>query len=250
MQLHAICVMSNHWHAVVSDPQARIPEFLERAHRLIAKAQNAALGRWENFWSSDKPSIVLLASEEAVVDKMAYVIANPTASALVRSPHDWPGLITRCIGESTKLEMPDVFFDDEGELPDEVLIEHTRPAVFEHLDDLQFAKLLFDSVARRVREARKKVRQEGKSFLGASAVLNTNPTSMPGTETSRRSCSPRVAARNRTVRTATLRSLGAFVKSYREALRAWREGTQYQPFPTGTYWFRVRGLLQESLVPK
>jgi hypothetical protein len=73
--LHTVCVMSNHWHAVVSDPEARLPEFLERAHRLIAKCQNAALGRWENLWSSEKTSVVYLASEQDVLDKMAYVIA-------------------------------------------------------------------------------------------------------------------------------------------------------------------------------
>jgi hypothetical protein len=44
----------------VSDPGARLPALLELAHKLIAKCQNAALGRWENFWSSDKPSAVLL----------------------------------------------------------------------------------------------------------------------------------------------------------------------------------------------
>lgn len=76
VQLHAFCFMSNHWHGVVTDPLARLPEFLERFHRLLARAQNAALGRWENFWSSDKPSIVRLVSDQDILDKMAYVIAN------------------------------------------------------------------------------------------------------------------------------------------------------------------------------
>lgn len=39
--LHAVCFMSNHWHGVVTDPFARLPEFLEHFHRLLAKAQNA-----------------------------------------------------------------------------------------------------------------------------------------------------------------------------------------------------------------
>ncbi len=39
--LHAVCFLSNHWHGVVTDPLARLPEFLERFHRLFARAQNA-----------------------------------------------------------------------------------------------------------------------------------------------------------------------------------------------------------------
>ena len=66
--------------------------FLELAHQLIAKCQNAALGRWENFWSSDKPSVVLLVSEQDVLDQMAYVIANPTQAGLVHAPRLWPGV--------------------------------------------------------------------------------------------------------------------------------------------------------------
>ena len=91
VELHAVCVMSNHWHAVVSDPFACLPEFLERVHRLTARALNASLGRWENFWSSDKPSVVRLVTEQAVLDEMAYVLANPTAAGLVNSPREWPG---------------------------------------------------------------------------------------------------------------------------------------------------------------
>ena len=82
--LHAVCCMSNHWHGVVTDPFARLPEFLERFHRLFARAQNASLGRWENLWSSDKTSVVALVSDEDVLDKMAYTVANPTAAGLVR----------------------------------------------------------------------------------------------------------------------------------------------------------------------
>jgi putative transposase len=60
--------MSNHWHGVVTDPHARLPEFLERFHRLFARAQNASLGRWENLWSSDKPSVVRLVSDQDILE--------------------------------------------------------------------------------------------------------------------------------------------------------------------------------------
>ena len=96
--LHAVCVMSNHWHGVMTDPEGRLPEFLETFHKLLAKAQNASLGRWENLWSSDKTSVVLLASESDVLDKMAYTLANPTVAGLVKSPDEWPGVISHRFG--------------------------------------------------------------------------------------------------------------------------------------------------------
>src|SRR5690606_28164489 len=113
--LHAVCFMSNHWHGVVSDPFARLPEFLEHFHRLVAKAMNASLGRWENFWSSDKTSVVLLVSDADVLDKIAYTLANPVTAGLVKAPEEWPGVLgswhTNRTGRGrSEVEMPDVFF--------------------------------------------------------------------------------------------------------------------------------------------
>ncbi len=239
--LHAVCVMSNHWHAVVSDPEARLPEFLERAHRLIAKCQNSALGRWENLWSSDKTSVVYLASEQDVLDKMAYVIANPTAAGLVRSPDDWPGVITRRLGERITFEMPEHFFDEANIQTDsdDVVLEFGRPAIFAQLSDDELDRRLFEAVAERVRVARAAMRAAGKSFLGVQAVLRQPFTARPSTPEVRRRLNPRVAAANPSIRIAALRALQQFVAQYRDAWCAWREGKRDVLFPLGTYALRV-----------
>ncbi len=67
--LHAICVISNHYYAVVTAPQARLPEFLRYVHEYVAKCINASLGRWENFWATEPPSAVRLEEAEDVLDK-------------------------------------------------------------------------------------------------------------------------------------------------------------------------------------
>jgi putative transposase len=239
--LHAVCVMSNHWHAVVSDPEARLPEFLERAHRLIAKCQNSALGRWENLWSSEKTSVVYLAAEQDVLDKMAYVIANPTAAGLVRSPEEWPGVITRRLGERITFEMPDHFFDEANTETDcdDVVLESGRPAIFAQLSDEELDRRLFDAVAERVRVARAAMRAAGKSFLGVQAVLRQPFTARPLTREVRRKLNPRVAAANPSIRVAALRALQQFVAQYRNAWCAWREGKRDVVFPLGTYALRV-----------
>ncbi len=239
--LHSVCVMSNHWHAVVSDPEARLPEFLERAHGLIAKCQNAALGRWENLWSSEKTSVVYLATEQDVLDKMAYVIANPTSAGLVRSPDEWPGIITRRFGERLHFEMPDHFFDEDGAGtdPDDAVLEFQRPPIFIGLTDDELDRKLFDAVAERVRQARAEMQRAGKTFLGVEAVLRQAFSATPATTEIRRKLSPRIAAKNPSVRIAAIRALQRFIAEYREAWRAWREGKRDVLVPLGTYALRV-----------
>ena len=49
--VHGVCVLSDHYHAVVSDPEGRIPEFEAHLNKLVGKCVNAHLGRWESLWS-------------------------------------------------------------------------------------------------------------------------------------------------------------------------------------------------------
>lgn len=237
--LHAVCFMSNHWHGVVTDPFARLPEFLERFHRLLARAQNASLGRWENLWSSDKTSVVLLVSDDDVLEKMAYTLTNPTAAGLVRSPRDWPGVITRRMGERCRVDMPDVFFDPEGTLPETVQLEFTRPPIYPQLDQAQLARQLANAVERRVREARAALAQQGRKFMGARSVLQQSFEAVPKTTEPRRNPSPRIAAASTPERVQAIRDLMAFLRDYRSAWHAWRRGKREQVFPAGTYALRI-----------
>lgn len=237
--LHAVCFMSNHWHGVVTDPFARLPEFLEHFHRLLAKAQNASLGRWENLWSSDKTSVVLLVSDDDVLEKMAYTIANPTAAGLVRSPREWPGVITTRIGERNSVDMPDIFFDPGGPLPERARLEFTRPPIYPQLDEAQLGRHLARAVERRVREAREALVRQGRKFLGAKVVLQQPFDAVPNTLEPRRNPNPRIAANHTPERVRAIRSLLQFLRDYRAAWNAWRCGNREQIFPAGTYALRI-----------
>jgi putative transposase len=237
--LHAVCFMSNHWHGVVTDPFARLPEFLEHFHRLLAKAQNASLGRWENLWSSDKTSVVLLVSDDDVLEKMAYTIANPTAAGLVRSPREWPGVVTTRIAERSPVDMPDIFFDPAGTLPETARLEFTRPPIYPQLDEVQLGRYLARAVERRVREARDALARQGRKFLGAEAVLQQPFDAVPKTVEPRRNPNPRIAANHTPERVQAIRSLLQFIRDYRAAWNAWRRGKREQVFPAGTYALRI-----------
>lgn len=237
--LHAVCVMSNHWHGVLTDPEARLPEFLETFHKLVAKAQNASFGRWENLWSSDKTSVVQLTSDADVLDKMAYTLANPTVAGLVKAPDDWPGVISHRFGERREIEMPDVFFDDEGELPDGLPLEFCRPRIFNALSDTELQARLLEQVAKLVKRAREDMRLRRLPFVGRNAVLRQSVDAIPKSPALRRNPSPRIAAKSTPARVAAIRRMLEFVSQYRKAWLEWRAGIRAVLFPLGTYALRI-----------
>jgi REP element-mobilizing transposase RayT len=238
--IHAVCFMSNHWHGVVTDPFARLPEFLERFHRLFARAQNSTLGRWENLWSSDKPSVIALGSNEDVLDKMAYTAANPTAAGLVRSPREWPGVISLRLAERLVIDKPDIsFFDAEGHLPDQVTLDIVRPPIYQHLDDANLAKHLAHAIERHVRVARQTLTAQGRKFIGAKAVLQQPFDATPQSTEPRRNPSPRIAAKHTPERVGAIQDMLDFVRRYRTAWHAWRSGARDTLFPPGTYALRI-----------
>lgn len=237
--LHAICFMSNHWHGVLTDPSARLPEFLERFHRLLARAQNAALGRSENLWSSEKPSAVLLVSDQDVLDKMAYTIANPTAAGLVRTPSEWPGVVSHGLCESWEVERPGIFFDPRGRLPRAVVVSLVRPTIFVGLSKSSLAARLARAVQNLVDAAGQRLERLEQAFVGQRGVLNQEPTRTPAKPAERRRFKPRIAARILRARVDALRRLSDFVNAYRCALEKWRGGERAVLFPAGTYALRI-----------
>lgn len=239
VQIHAICFMSNHWHGVVTDPEARLPEFLERFHRLLARAQNAVLGRWEALWSSDKPSVVALSTDSDILEKMAYVVANPTAAGLVRVPHEWPGVISAQFGSSTVVQRPEFFFDPRGAMPARATLQIVRPPIFQELSAVELATRLFAAVERRVGEARETLRRSGRLFLGPKSIRRQSVDGRPRSYEVRRNPSPRIAAGNTPERLLAIGRLLEFVRRYRSAWHAWRSGRRDTVFPAGTYALRV-----------
>ena len=229
--LHSVCVMSNHWHGVVTDPDARLPEFTECFHKLLAKSQNAYLDRWENLWSSDKTSVVLLTSEHDVLEKMAYTLANPTSAGLVSSPEDWPGVISGRFAEECQAEMPDAFSDEDGDLPESVELQFARPQIFAELSDAELYARLRDEVAARVRATRNEMAQSGRSFLGRESILRQSVEASPKTKAPRRNPNPRIAAQSSVERIAAIRHMCDFYRAYRAAWNEWRQGNRNATFP-------------------
>jgi REP element-mobilizing transposase RayT len=240
VRVHAFCVLSNHFHAVVTDPDARLPAFEQFLDSLVARALNASLGRWEAFWAPSSYSAVTLLEPSDIVDKTAYVLANPVAAGLVRSGRDWPGLWSapEQIGaDPIRIERPSVFFRPSGPMPDSVELALTVPPGFDSVVD--FRDRIVQALAARERESILAFESQGRRFLGARRVLAQAPSSQPNREEPRRALNPRVAGRDKWKRIDALGHLVAFRRAYRAAHRAMLQGVRDVVFPEGTYWLRV-----------
>ncbi|WP_242393408.1 transposase [Anaeromyxobacter oryzisoli] len=241
IQVHAFCVLSNHFHMVVTDPHARLPEFHRYLDGLVARAINCALGRWESFWGPDSYSAVRLETADAIIEKMVYVLANPVAAGLVRRGREWPGLWSDpnlIGGEPIVAERPTKFFRKLGCMPASANLQLHRPPGFE--SDDAFARRLGKALRDAEDRAAAKLEVEGRSFLGAARVLAQKPHARPAPGEPRRGLNPRVACRAKWKRIEALQRLEEFGRAYQAALESWRTGVRDVLFPPGTWLMRVQ----------
>jgi hypothetical protein len=237
IKLHAYCVLSNHFHLVLTDPLATLPAFHQFLDALLARAINASLGRWEAFWAPSSYSAVALASAEDIVAKAAYVLANPVAAGLVRSGSSWPGLWSgpdAIGGRGLEVQRPKHFFDAKGSLPEKETLELTAPQAFESA--AAFREQVAAELAAREEQA---ARDHRGRFMGVVRILAQSWAAKPRTGEPRRELNPRVASRDKWKRIEVLGRLVEFLRAYRVAWAARSAGDSDVLFPSGTYLLRV-----------
>jgi len=235
VKVHAFCVLSNHVHLVVTDTKAQLPAFQQFLGGIVARALNALLGRWESFWAPSSYSAVALGTKQDIVDKAAYVLANPVAAGLVRRGREWPGLWSSPddVGRVLDVPRPEHFFSKTGSMQESEPLELAVPPGFatacEFRESLQGA---LDALERRAQDER-------QTFMGAQKVLAQRPTARAMSGEPRRGLRPRVASRDKWKRIELLSRLEAFLRAHANALAAWRAGRRDVVFPAGAYQMRV-----------
>ncbi len=214
--LHAYCVLSNHWHCVLTDPLGRLPEFQRDVGSTVARALNADLGKWEYFWAAGSYSAVALQTPKDVLDKMVYVLANPVAAGLVRRGAEWPGLWSApsSIGaEAREVKRPKHYFRKKGMTPESAPLQLVCPAGLGSVKELR--RRLDKALAQREDQAARDLAETGRSFRGERRVLAQKPLAKPATEEPRRGLNPRVASRNKWKRMEAITRLKSFAAEYR-----------------------------------
>jgi putative transposase len=236
-----VVAMSNHYHAGLRDPDGNFPVFSEHFHALLARCQNAHLGRFENFWSSEPTSVVRLLEPGDVLDKMVYAYSNPAAADLVDTTEEWPGVSSFQAALTTghlTATRPTFFFRSEGKQPESVTLPIARPRGFADHTQLEWSELLTDRVRASEAEHRARRVAAGKTVLGREAILGQNPFECPQGAEPHFGISPRIAAKSKWTRIEALQRCRDFLDSYGRAIKAWMLGIAEVIFPFGTYWMR------------
>ncbi len=234
--VHAYCVLSNHFHIIVTDTDARLPAFEQYLDSLVARALNASLGRWESFWAPRSNGAVVLVAPDDIVAKTAYVLANPVAAGVVRRGRDWTGLWSgpeRMGTRGKDFPRPRSFFRPDGCMPEVARLELAIPPGFSSADD--FRQRVSASLA--TLEARAAGRPEWSLRTGGRTARER--PAAPAVREPRRGLNPRIAAQDKWNRIAALERLVAFLTSYRSAWSTRRAGDREAIFPAGTYLLRV-----------
>ena len=239
IDLHVVVFLSNHYHLVLSDPEARLPEFTGYLNGLLARCLNCHHGRWEGFWAAgQQTSHVTLEDEQAVLAKSVYAMLNPVSAGLVKDYRRWPGELLVQPG-TYKAVKPGFFFrteEDGGPLPDSVKLRITAPPVAAAVADRM--PLLHDVAKAYMAQIVADRARRGLAFLGAAAVRRQSIHDSPTSRAPRRALSPRVASRNTWARVEAIQRNQAFVAAHDECRQRWCADERDITWPVGTYLMR------------
>ena len=252
IDVYWLSVLSNHHHPGVKDKLANYPEFLGYFHSLLARCLNAHHGRYESFWSNEQSGVLLLGDGEAIFDKMIYALTNPVKDHLVDRVLNWPGfnsLRYQLSGKPVVVERPKWFFDEDGDMPEQVELKFVRPPEFAHLSQQEWTDKIRAAVAEQERIAAEARKETGRRIVGRKAILRQSPHSSPKTRAKRRGMVPRVASKNKKRRVALLAARKRFQERYRDAFIRRSSGESGVVFPYGTYKLRLQGLSQARCEP-
>jgi hypothetical protein len=249
MVLHAAVALSNHHHVVATDPSGVYPNFLRDFHGLLARSMNALRGRWEYFWDANQASAVLLEDDTAQLEKLVYVLANPTD--LVGRAALWPGATSmHALAEGAPIvaTIPKHFFRDDdagGAMPETVTISFQAPPALAQLAREEYVRLVSGRLEQEESSRAERRRELGIGVLGPGRIRAQHWNDRPKDAEPRRELSPTVACRDKWLRMERLNQNRSFQDAYRRAFEAFRRGLAAL-FPIGTWAMRFRASIAFS----
>jgi len=181
-----------------------------------------------------------LESPEDVFDKVQYIACNPVDAGLVSHPKEWPGLLMYKPGQNKVIRKPDTYFDEMGAMPEKVTLYIDTPPIFENMKPRTLLNHLAELINHGIKAIKAEMRDNGRTFMGATAVLKQRCHHRPFTREPRRKMNPRVACKSKWHRIERIKLNKDFLRRYKEAWAAWKQNPSKNiVFPAGTYMMRI-----------
>jgi REP element-mobilizing transposase RayT len=242
IEIHAVQILSNHMHEVLTDTRGEIARFLQQRNRLFANALKVFLGWKEEVFARGGASCVDLYGADAILRQIAYTLANAVEAGLAHNPEDWPGVTHSAtdIGiRKIRTDRPKLYFDpDNKRWPESAEITLTVPKELESaLGGWDEARArIVKTVKRAVLKAREVARKAGRFLKSPGEIYATKRTTKASSPETHGERNPTFAAAGTPELAArALHDRRTFLSAYREAMNKVREGVLGVLFPPGTW---------------
>jgi len=239
--VHAAVLMSTHEHLIVTDVAGSLPRFLHELHRLMALGVKALRSWPGSVWDGRKTSVVELRTPQAIVEKLAYVMANPVSAGLVRRASQWRGVMTlpAQIGRARwQASRPSQFFSSRSRRwPPSATLQLTVPPALD-LTEEETCAVVARELEQLEREARTRALREGRTVRPRGRRAGHESAYRRATTAEERGTLNPVFAVGRGQAAALIEArtlLKTFWNAHRAAMARWRSGDRSALFPHGTW---------------
>jgi REP element-mobilizing transposase RayT len=232
VDVFAFVFLANHFHLILRSRLGQIPAFMQYLRSNIAKRVGRRIDWRGKFWDRRYDAAPII-DDDALVDRLRYILAHGVKEGLVLTSAAWPGLT--CIPELTG-SAPRAFawplFSIESETGTESNTLRLAVLPCWEGEDSEQRREHVEKLLHEI-EVEARVARRGAPALGVRRILAQSPHSKPQAI----SCSPRPLCHSSTrhgreVYTAKYR---AFVDAYRIASAAYRSGHLNVEFPEHSY---------------
>ena len=242
--VHALTVMMNHYHEQMTDARGNRPDFVAEKNGLIARCMKHFRGQQGvplkgAIWEPDKTySRQSMESEAAIVKSLVYIIANPVAAGLAYKPEAWCGFVSTpedMLGRTLTLKRPACL---PSSYPETATLTFCVPPDFEGV------KHSFVSTVRKELDAvceahRARMSKAHRHFPGVRKLLRVDPFSSPRSAGKQTAINPKFRGGDAAGIRNGKRKLIEWLRAYRAAFEAFRDGNHRIVWPLGT-WYAAR----------
>jgi len=244
--LHAFVVMSNHMQSLLTTPNGRVlAAFMNYVNSKIAR-EAGRIYNWRARLFARRYRHIVVLDDDAVVDRLRYIMSHGAKEGLVWDPEHWPGansLPWLVHGETLR----GTWYDRSAMSRIRARGMRIDPRRFATIYEVPLApipcwrELPAEEYHRRCRGLLDEVREhlaqvfrrEGMQPIGAKAVKRQDPLGRP--RSPKRGPAPSCHSTSRSARQQYLRQLAEFVGAYRAASARFRAGELDVVFPSHSF---------------
>lgn len=249
IELHAVQMLSTHFHEVLTDVNGELPRFLQQRNRLFANALKRHRSWSEEVFARGSPHCVALAGPLAIIKEITYTLANCVTAGLVDHPRNWPGVTVDVDDIGTRtivVDRPDFYFDpDNDSWPETARISLSLPpALKETLGETRAKSMLREALASAIGKKRP-LRKPAARIEQLTSIPHTHQST--SSESRHTRISHVAAGGDRDALRDAQRKRRTFLSAYYDALKRFTAGLRNILFPPGT-WRMVREFGCRSLL--